>query len=248
MTERPNTTFKAGSRYYEFPDGVQHPGVTSILGMLPKPWLGAWNGKMAAEWAVAHMSVLNDLVGRDDKAAVELIKGAARRSTAGSADLGTAIHEYAEATMLGAPVVDPISDDEAGMRRAFDAFVTDWKPELVVSEFTIRNDSVGYAGSGDSVLSIGGVNVIVDYKSGKGIHEEVALQLVAYARAESFADGSPLPLIEAGAVLHIRPDIYKFHPVKLTDEGFEYFKALRKVFDWESSKRSFLGKPITPNN
>lgn len=246
--ERAGTSFKGGSRFYTFDDGVQHPGVTSILNMLPKPFLGPWQAKMAAEWAVTHMSVLNDLAGRDDKAAVELIKGAARRSTSGSADLGTAVHEYIEAVLLGNSVQDAATADESLMRASFQDFLKDWKPEVVITEATIRNDTVGYAGSLDAVLNIGGVNIIVDWKTGKSVHEETALQLTAYSRAEQLSNSDKLPPIEAGAVLHVRPDGYKFHPVKLTDEGFSYFVALRHIFDWESSKRSFLGKPITPNN
>lgn len=246
--ERTGTSFKNGSRIYTFDDGVQHPGVTSILNMLPKPFLGPWQAKMAAEWAMDHLTVLNDLADRDKKAAVELIKGSARRSTAGSADLGTAVHEYIEATLLGDNTADAISDDETAMRGAFHAFLNDWKPDVVITEATVRNDAVGYAGSLDAVLNIGGVNIVVDWKTGKSVHEETALQLTAYSRAEQLTNGEALPAIEGGAVLHIRPEGYKFHPVKLTDEGFSYFVSLRHIFDWESSKRSFLGKPITPNN
>lgn len=249
MTERANTLYKNGSRFYSFPDGVQHPGVTSILASLPAPWLGAWNGKMAAEFAVDHMTVLTDLMDRGDrKAAVELVKGAARRSTSGSADLGTRVHEFCERTLLGDAVEDAQSEDEALMRTAFEAFVRDWKPELIISEATVRNETVGFAGSFDSVLNLGGINVLVDYKSGKAVRESAVLQLNAYANAESLADGSPMPKIEAAAILHIRPTGCLLYPAKLSDEAYDYFKACRKIFDWETTKRSFLGKPITPNN
>ena len=64
MTTPAVTTIKrAGSRCYVHPEsGAKAPGVTSVVGCLPKPGLGYWRGKSVAEEAVVHLSTVVDLV------------------------------------------------------------------------------------------------------------------------------------------------------------------------------------------
>lgn len=235
-----------GSRLYVFPDGAKHPGVTSIIGQLPKPFLVPWAAKMAAEWAVDNLAIVNDLCKRDKKAAVELIKGASRRSTAGSADVGTEVHGYFEALLLGAEL-PPISDEAAAFLPGLRNFVDDWSPKAVLTEATVRSDSVGYAGSLDAVVELGGDNILLDLKTGKSTYPDVSLQLAAYRFADCLADGSPLPRIDGAAVLHVRPELldgYQLKPVKADAEAFEFFKHLRATFDWETAKSSHLGAAL----
>lgn len=237
------TQTRGGSRLYVFPDGVKHPGVTSIIGQLPKPFLVPWAAKLAAEWAVDNLAIVNDLCKRDKKAAVELIKGASRRSTAGSADVGTEVHGYFESLLLGDPT-PALSEDAQPFAGPLHDFVLDWKPEAVLTEATVRSDSVGYAGSFDAVISIGGDNILIDLKTGKSVYPDVSLQLAAYRFADCLADGSSLPRIDGAAVLHVRPEGYKFHPVKADVEAFAIFTHLRSIFDWDTAKSSHLGAPL----
>lgn len=248
--ERAGTSFKGGSRFYTFDtDGVSHPGVTSVIQCLPKPYLVPWASKLSAEWAMQHLSVLNDLAGKDDKAAIEMIKTASKRSTAGSAELGTRVHAFCELTLLGDAVEDAQSEDEANMRNSFLSFLKDWSPEVIITEATVRNDATGYGGSLDAVLNIGGVNVVADWKTGKSLHSEVATQLAAYRYAETLADGSPMPLVEGAAVLHITTKGYSLCPVKAGPEQFEVFKHLRAIFDWvNGGDRGVIGKALTVPN
>ena len=55
-TPKINTTFRGGSRFYIHPgSGEKVPGVTSVLNMLPKPFLKAWAGKEVATTAVRSL-------------------------------------------------------------------------------------------------------------------------------------------------------------------------------------------------
>jgi hypothetical protein len=243
--ERAGTSFKGGSRFYTFDDGVQHPGVTSILNQLPKPFLVPWASKISAEWAMQHLSVLNDLAGKDEKAGIELIKTASKRSTSGSAELGTRVHEFCELTLLGDAVEDAQSEDEANMRDSFRAFLKDWSPEVIITEATVRNDTTGYAGSLDAILNIGGTTVVCDWKTGRSLHSEVGLQCAAYRYAEQLGNGDPMPVVEGAAVLHITAKGYALHPVKAGPEQFEVFKHLRAIFDWSTGgERGVIGKAL----
>lgn len=94
-----------------------------------------------------------------------------------------------------------------------------------------------------------GRRVLIDYKTGKGVYPEVALQLAAYRHAEFIGapDGSeiPMPEVDACVVLHI-PDEgeYQLIEVQADEEVFQAFKYVREVFRFmeETSKRVILGR------
>jgi len=45
--------------------------------------------------------------------------------------------------------------------------------------------------------------------------------------------------------LHITPEQWAFKPVAITDDVFEVFLALRKVFEWDRElSRQVLGVPV----
>lgn len=95
--------------------------------------------------------------------------------------------------------------------------------------------------------------VIVDFKTGRAIYAEVALQLSAYARHEFI--GHPdarteLPAIapDLGAVLHLRADgTYRFNLVRIDAEVYDAFRYARQVFRFqdEMAKSVFL-QDLTP--
>jgi hypothetical protein len=76
--------------------------------------------------------------------------------------------------------------------------------------------------------------VLLDVKTGKRVYPEAALQLAAYAAADFLGrpDGTeqPLPAIEAGAVLHLRPGGYQLVPVPIGRAVLEAFLAALAVF------------------
>lgn len=243
-TERPNTQFTGGSRFY-VREGVKLPGVTSVINMLPKPFLVNWAAKMTAEFAADQIGTLLPLVLSDRKAAVELMSGASRRYTKGAGEVGTAAHALFEQMATGKdpgrqhPDMQPFVDH-------FKAFLDKFQPEIIAQEQTVWNETEGYAGSFDAVVNIGGERIVVDWKTTKsGIHSEVALQLAAYRYGRELYDGTPMHKVEGGAVLHVRPEGWQLVPVRCDEVVFEHFTNLLKVFAWDSQfQRTVIGKAL----
>lgn len=270
MTTPKVSTIKRGSsRFYVNPDnGRKTPGVTSVLGMLPKSFLKFWASKLVAETAVEHIGEVVSISMKDPQAAIDFLKRSPDRFTRKAADTGTAAHDIfeqmARAYIPGESVKTPrVHPEIAIFAQWFAEFLEECQPEFLFLEETVWNDEEGYAGSFDACATItrgelAGQTLFFDWKTTRsGVHEEVALQLAAYRFAPSIIrpDGSriPNPKTDGAAVLHVRPEGWKLVPI-VTDglaeqEGeadvMDYFRALRLVFDWDHlAKKGVVGKPV----
>lgn len=255
------TISRGGSRLYVHPETAEkQPGVTSVLGMLAKPFLAPWQAKLAAEYAVEHLGEVVGIAMRDPAAAVDLIKGAPRRYTEKAADRGTGAHEIFERMAKG-ETLGRLHPEMQPYAKAFGAFLDEFRPRFLHLEATVWSETTGFAGSFDvmaefdaEVLGIDaaeGPQVLVgDWKTTKSIYEEVALQLSAYAAADYIVepDGSrqDLPRIDGGFVFHVAHDgSWSLVPVRCDAEVFAFFQALRRVYDWEKTYKSgVLGRPL----
>ncbi|MFI6444702.1 PD-(D/E)XK nuclease family protein [Kitasatospora sp. NPDC050543] len=246
------TIRRSGARFYIDPeDGDRKlPGVTSILSMLPKDFLRYWAAKLVAETAVNRWEYVHGLIQDDPDGMVDYLKRAPDRFTRQAASTGTEAHDLFERLARGERV-GRVSLDMTQYARHFAEFLQSQQPEFIHLEETVWSDTHGYAGSFDAIARIDGEVVILDWKTTRsGVHEDVALQLKAYAMADRIilaADGSsvPVPTIDAAAVLHVRPEGAKLVPADCSDDLFDFFCALIKVFDWETGrKRRVIGKPV----
>jgi hypothetical protein len=211
------TIYRGGSRFYVHPieRDLVHPGVTSILGMLPKQnFLGPWNAKMAATLAVDSIDFVADMAARDRDGAIQYLSGAARRYTKVRADVGSEAHDLFERIMRG-EYVGRVRDDLTPYVTHFREFLEAVNPEFVRAEDVAWSDTYGYAGSFDVWLRVwvevdaDGVPVrqpdgsfavtpdrsgrpvllMADWKTSKATYPDVALQLAAYQRADFVIDG-----------------------------------------------------------
>jgi len=242
------TLSQGGSRWYVHPvTGEKVPGVTSVLNALPKPFLTPWSTKLVAEAAVDNLEAVAALAAVDRQGAVDYLKGAPRRSTASSADLGTAAHGIFERIALGQHI-GTVTDEVLPFVRHFDNFIKTVKPEFLEVEQTVWSHTHLYGGSFDALAVIDGVRCWLDLKTGKSIHADVALQLSAYANADVMVKGDeelPLPQAERGLVLHCRADSgWSLTEVPIGPEVFDHFLALRKTFTWTMTERQVIGKPL----
>lgn len=249
-TPRINTVKRGGSRFYVHPDhGEKVPGVTSVVSMLPKPFLPRWAAKSTAEWTVDNLGAVISVALNDRQGAVDLMKGAPWRDTKQAADAGTAVHDLYERLGNGENV-GRVHPDLKPYVQHFNEFVEEFQPEFVHQEETVWSDTHAYAGSFDLLASIDGDLVWIDYKTTRsGVYPEVALQLAAYAHADVILqpDGStiPLPKADQGAVLHVRPEGWQVIPVYIGPEVFEVFLHLREVFEFDRDlKDRVLGNPL----
>lgn len=173
----------SGSRYYVHPLTLERlTSVTSILGDTEgKPFLTQWSAKLAAQYAVSNLEEISVVADEQGwQAAVDLVKGAAKRLREIKADAGKYVHDVAEALTLWAAspdgtggdimlptlpdhLVDADYDGEP-LRRVVDwmvdgftNFVAAFDPEWVAAEMKVYNRTLGVAGTLDMVIILRGV-------------------------------------------------------------------------------------------
>ena len=205
-------------------NGIEYPSVTTVLNIIEKPWLAAWEKK---EMGAA---LRTDLLGKDlpsDKleridvldAMIKEAKKFPRTIGAAAMDLGSRIHNAVEElTLKKTPQID--EDMKVG--------VASWKlwkqesgMEIVETEKLVYDPVLGYAGTADAIFK-DNLNrlCLIDYKtSGSGIKSDsFALQVAAYAQAypKEISAGYVIMLNKAD-----KPD-FAVHKVNI-DESFEAF-------------------------
>lgn len=251
-TPKINTIKRGGSRLYVSPEsGEKVPGVTSVVGMLPKDFLRYWAAKMVAEEAYDNLSaVVAIALGPGGKpAVVDYLKKAPDRNTGKAADTGTAAHDLFERMAKGENVGRVHPDLEPFVTH-FDEYLRVVQPEYHFMEETVWSETHKYAGSFDAFATIAGERVWIDNKTTRsGIHAEVGIQLAAYRFADYILrpDGSrtPMPKADGAAVLHVRPEGWKLVPVRADEQMFDIFLHLREIFDFEKNvKGTIVGQAI----
>jgi hypothetical protein len=260
-TPKVGTIQRGGSRFYVHPSTRgKVPGVTSVVGMLPKEFLKFWAAKVVAECAVENLQSVVGLAMNDPKGAVDYLKRAPMRNTGEAADTGTQVHDLIEKMARGQKV-GRVHPDLAGFVAGFQEWLDLYEPEFLFLEETVWSEAHEYAGSFDWIARMGdtpttrrlemvGETILGDNKTTRsGVHAEVALQLSAYKRADYILrqDGSKLelPAIDGAAVLWLRPEEWSFVPVNVGDEVFDVFLSLLPVLHWERElKKSALGAPL----
>jgi hypothetical protein len=249
------------SRRYTTPDG-NFDSVTSILSALSKPALINWAANTeraacleaaAALWEsgeahaqptrTAYLATLMERLGKQK---------AHQRELAKAAEIGSEIHarvEWALRKETGRPVgPEPHVSDPALW--AFMAY-EDWKKQAQLKPHAIEqvvwSATHRYAGTLDCHADVflpgqGAVQVVLDWKSSKGVYDEHRLQNVAYIRA----------LMELGlAVPPVWGAVVRFPKVE-TDPAFEVvlippaeqdvlfnaFLAVKHVWDWQQAQKA----------
>jgi hypothetical protein len=224
-------TAAGGHRVYRW-QGREFPSVTAILaGGIPKPFLARWAAKAAAEYAINQLDRLALLPARQ---AIREIKQAPWATRDAAADLGNLLHTAVEAHATGRPRPQ-VPDHAAGYLAGFDQFLADHTPSFLAAERTVYSRRYGYAGTFDALATLPDHGLILlDVKTGNRIHPEACLQLAAYAAADFIGHPNgteqPLPAIEAGAVLHLRPNGYQLLPVPIGRAVLEAFLSALAVF------------------
>lgn len=250
---------RTGRRYMipdPAPDGppVECPSVTTILNKLAKPALVNWAALEVAKFAYTSRDTWINL---DETAAVDVLKRAPYRNSRKKMNVGSAVHLAIDAWIKAgkpAEITNPTELDDldllpyiAGAIR----FLNDHVQRVIRSEVTFANLTYRYAGTGDLVAKLhDGRTAVIDWKSGKRLYPEVALQLAAYARSE-FAvndDGSRYNLapITVGVGVHLDGEGgYTAQPVEISDQLFRTFTALRTLQKWSDTlEDSVLGEPL----
>ncbi|GAA3958393.1 hypothetical protein GCM10023085_46020 [Actinomadura viridis] len=183
MSRGRSVTQADGSRYYSHPvTGEPLISVTTVLSRTDgKPHLREWHGSVAAEYAVDNLThVMQVAVVEGRSAAVDLVKGQAKRLRNIKADAGTHVHDVQEALILWGASPDragsdiplptlpdqlhgalydgePIEDVIDFMVAGFIQFVADFDPVFEAAEMTVFNRLLKVAGTLDTILGLRGV-------------------------------------------------------------------------------------------
>ena len=261
------TTQRFGSRFYFNEDRpeIKYPGVTSVVGMLPKPFLQYWAAGMVAELAVDSLDFIKQMAQRDRDGAVQYLKGAATRYTKTRATVGSQAHDLFE-RMIRGQHVGRVHPDMVPYQRHFAEYLDAVQPELVRAEDVAWSDAHEYAGSFDGILRLRldengkpdphgePALVMADWKTSKATYPDVSLQMSAYAHADFIVDPlgnrEPMPAFDGAVVLHITDEQAAFKPVRIAAENgqpdvFPFFLHLRQVFEWVNGvSKTVLGDPI----
>jgi hypothetical protein len=98
--------------------------------------------------------------------------------------------------------------------------------------------------------------VLVDWKTGgTGIWPEVALQLAAYAHAETMLDGDglerPMPTVDRALAVWLRADGYDVYPVDIGPATFRTFQYAQQVAAFtiatkDRAARRYIGNALPP--
>ncbi|MCG7427302.1 hypothetical protein M3A96_03125 [Helcobacillus massiliensis] len=200
-------------------------------------------------------------VSRDRWGTQKKIAAAAEEYTQTAADFGTYVHALCEmwersgerpsrtdmsdlATQLrgnGVLVLERNLGallDRADVRLdGFGRFLEEFQPEFVEIEQTVLNRTVGYAGTTDAIVKIGGSVLSADIKTSKRVRGDYALQGVAVVRAENLLDNDgtirDMPELTGAFVIHL-PEAggYQVVPLRTGDAEWEVFQSLRRSWDF----------------
>lgn len=254
------TTFRRGVRMESSRDGRfyywagrQYWSVTTIIGGgLPKPFLVNWAKKFVAEYAVKNLDLLTPLVERDPRGATAWLKESPYRDRDEKGELGSECHDAAESFVLGRPYPE-WRPEVAAVMKHFIGWLEDYAPEFDAVEAPVFSPSQDYAGTLDAIATfprLGGRRLLIDYKTGKDVYPEVALQLAAYRYSESFiglpdASEAPTPEVDGCAVVHLTPKGYRFIEVRADEEVFRAFLYVREVFRFQQElSKGVIGRPF----
>lgn len=179
------TDSETGTRHYVYPPtGQRLASVTTVLSATDgKPYLVPWSARLAAEYAVAHLAELGELVEAEGPdAAVKLAKDQAKIVRERKADAGSYVHSVVEALILWAaspgrtgsdialPLLpehlqdvtydgQPLPQVTDWMVDGFLNFVSDFGPAFEASEMVVFNVILGVAGTLDMIITLHGMKI-----------------------------------------------------------------------------------------
>lgn len=144
---------------------------------------------------------------------------------------GRLIHSAIEAFSKNGIRVKP-PEEYAGYINAFYKWVDSVKPEFIESEKSIFSEKYQYAGTCDALIKINGKVFLVDFKTSKDgtLYPEVELQLSGYANALKENN------VHIDGAMAVAFSSKGNHSVKETEDVFDIFLALKKVWEWKNKE------------
>lgn len=221
-----------GSRYYSIPGHKTFfPSVTTVLKIINKPALQAWQQKVTLDAVKEALKTRpkHMLDATQEKQWLEDVistaSGHANKLRNEAADLGTRAHAYIDENLMSEKMCGDVSAELKPIIQGFE----EWRKQTDL--FFVRKDTVvfsselKYAGSLDALarkISTRGL-VILDWKTSNRFSHDYAYQVAAYAKALEEMTGEP---VEEGWAVRFdkHQPTFEVRRVKNLDESFEVFK------------------------
>lgn len=224
----------ATGRHYVLPGtGEVVPSVTTVLGMINKPFLAGWQTNEALKALVeaaegrqkAGQVISPDFL----RASIKDAKGAAYRKRDAAADFGSQSHDLIERRIKsGGPLPDwpphltPVLHGfEDWLKRS--QFRFEW------AERGVYSAKYGYAGTVDCMAWHGEELVITDWKTSSRLSWEYALQVAAYAKAWEEMTGQSVKQAWVIRLGKAQPE-FEARQVKDMETAFIAFRAALYLF------------------
>lgn len=160
-------------------NGSPVPGVTTILQCIAKPALIGWAAGCASDHWLNEVASGNSNYTLIHKSA----KSAHRKKASAAADIGTNIHNYAEAFFKKQSPPILTTDEAKRGAEAFHSWLDAHKVKVLASERRVFSKKYYFAGTCDFVAEIDGIMGVGDIKTSSGIYPEMRLQTAAYQQA-----------------------------------------------------------------
>lgn len=237
-----------GHAYYDGPTPV--PGVTTVLNAAyPKPALVGWAANEGAGYVVNHW---DELVEMTPAARYKAVQGARFAENKRATARGRDIHAFGELLAHGEPADVP--EHLVAPVRAYAAWLDAWDVEAMHAEASVINRRWRYAGTLDLIARIGGEVWLLDLKSGTRAYPDHAIQLAAYAHAETLLtdDGEeiPMPRIDHVGIVLVSEEGCQLLPVQAGEQTFAVFARLRVIAQWiwDNENGGPIGEPLPDPN
>jgi hypothetical protein len=255
MTDLPLGASRDARHVYAFRDAKASveglPGVTGIIRVIDKsgPLVG-WAKRETARSAIDNLDAVQTILRTGGRqAAIDYLKGIPDYQRDTAANLGSAVHAFAEQIARGETV--SVTEAEAPYVDAYRRFLDEWQPAFLAAEEMVISLRHRYGGTLDAIAVIDGETWLLDLKTSTGVYAETALQLAAYGHADFFARTGVetryrIPQIDRYGVVHIRPEGARLvdYTDAVTTSTFDAFLAAREVWAWQQVTRDGVGREI----
>ncbi|MFD5838185.1 hypothetical protein ACFWHV_32250 [Streptomyces collinus] len=251
-------------RYYRDPaGGPDLISVTNCLSAIAKPALTPWAAGMTADAVIADPIAVARRARTEPAALRRELVAVHRQYTERAQNLGTRVHNRAQAQVLGVPYPD---DDEVEpyarqLARWFRLWQIDLGADVEAVETTVMHRQYGYAGTGDLWVWLPTGRYrrrqlwLVDYKTSAEkpvdtVYDEQPLQLAGLRHAPEWllpddtSERAPRP--HRTALLNLRPRGHAFIEVPSGIEQFRAFLAAMRTARYLHSAPSAYPTVVPP--
>lgn len=231
---------KDEARFYDIEGVGRLPSVTTILSVISKPGLLAWQAKQGTLKALNIMERLKEMAPIVHEA-IQKEFGAAffkdgNAQAAEAADYGKQAHSAIERHLKG----EPLPEMAPPAQRSFESFLQ-WQKtidfRLIKAECVIHSKRFGYAGTCDAIAETSEGMTLFDWKTGNRTYPDHELQTVAYKYAAEEMAGHNIQNVTIcrfgkNGIFDPKKDIHVVPPLTFPD-CFDRFIDAKRLWEWQ---------------